>query len=46
MPRKMFLLVDSLDSGDDDIDLQSIDTTVAASAFMRNELTPRGTSTP
>ena len=42
-------LVDSLDLGDDDIDLQSIDTTVAsvaASALMRNELTPGGTSTP
>ena len=42
-------LVDSLDLGDDDIDLQSIDTTVAsvaASALMRNELTPGGISTP
>ena len=42
-------LVGSLDSGDDDIDLQSIGTTVAsvaASALMRNELTPGGTSTP
>ena len=42
-------LVDSLDLGDDDIDLQSIDTTVAsvaASALLRNELSPGGTSTP
>ena len=42
-------LVDSLDFGDDDINLQSIDTTVAsvaASVLMRNELTPGGTSTP
>ena len=42
-------LVDSLDLGDDDIDLQLIDTTVAsvaASALLRNELTPGGTSTP
>ena len=42
-------LVNSLDLGDDDIDIQSIDTTVASvavSALMRNELTPGGTSTP
>ena len=40
-------LVDSLDLGDDDIDLQSIDTTVASvavSALMK--LTPGGSSTP
>ena len=40
-------LVDSLDLGDDDIDLQPIDTTVAsvaASALMK--LTPERSSTP
>ena len=43
-------LVDSLDFGEDeDIDIQSVDTTVASvavSALMRNKLTPGGTSTP
>ena len=42
-------LVDSLDLGDDSIDVESIDTTVASlavSALIRNELTPGGTSTP
>ena len=42
-------LVDSLDLGDDSIDVESIDTTVASravSALMRNELTLGGTSTP
>ena len=42
-------LVDSLDFDDDNIDIQSIDTTVASvavSALMRNEITAGGTSTP
>ena len=42
-------IVDSLDFHDDDIDIQSINTTVAsvaATAFMRNEITPGCTSTP
>ena len=42
-------LVDSLDFDDVDIDVQSINTTVASvavSALMRNEITPGGTSTP
>ena len=42
-------IVDSLDFHDDDIDIQSINTTVAsvaATAFMRNEITPGCTSIP
>ena len=42
-------IVDSLDFDDDDIDIQSINTTVASvavTALMRNEITPGCTSTP
>ena len=42
-------LVDSLDFDEEDIEIQSVDTTVASvavSALMRNEITPGGTSTP
>ena len=42
-------LVDSLDFDEEDIDIQSVDTTVASvavSALMRNEITPGRTSTP
>ena len=42
-------LVDSLDFNEEDIEIQSVDTTVASvavSALMRNEITPGRTSTP
>ena len=42
-------LVDSLDFDEEDIEIQSVDTTVASvavSALMRNEITPGRTSTP
>ena len=42
-------LVDSLDFDEEDIDIQSVDTTVASvavSALMRNEITPGRMSTP